>query len=275
MKLLPILSLTSLLVLSMVACSDDDSGDDINSSESTGDGDAAGDGDTAGDGDDGNADECLFDCDDDEEMKQDPVDPETPPELTIDNPGKSGALSVDGAWATSGDWAGWFYGFGSDGVITVPDSFAVGAGDAACTAGRIPADPNWQSYAGFGYDLEGDMESSDPTPAVSVTGEGIRYDIVNVAGNLLRLQLEGEDGARWCVDLTKESGVMSWSDFRVDCWEEDTESFDPHANDVVSLYVAIPGNNASDTDFEFCVRDLSEENPGTLGAGGAGGGTGG
>jgi len=165
----------------------------------------------------------------------------------------------------NGDWRGYMF--------SIADATSSVERVGQCAAGTITSNPQFQSFGGWGWNLNQQLESLplswDPTLPM------MHYDVDSTVP--LRLSLRDSDGKDWCYVLPEARGDVSFTQFNSACWDFSGDSYD--GTPLISINVVVPGNDIAPVDFNFCVSDLSPEDPGSsgggtggaAGAGGAGG----
>jgi hypothetical protein len=213
--------------------------------------------------------------------------------------GTGGSTPVDpnsappGYWVQD-DWHGCAWtGVGTAGVSTImPQDFtAQAAGEPYCVSGSVGAEPEYQSVALLGFNVNEPTSASctyepvdvnaEGPPTVVPTSTGIAVDFVKQGANTgftLRIQLQGPNGHkegavgaadRWCATIEEVQGKVHvpYSDFTPSCWEMTPElKGTPYAFQPISAVVfLVPGAPAA-TPFDFCVNgftygDMAEDAP--------------
>jgi hypothetical protein len=156
-----------------------------------------------------------------------------------------------------GDWHGHLYSAAND------SSFVERSG--MCASGTVSADPEFQSYAVWGWNLN--QERDESALAWSPTLPSIHYLISS--STALRLSLRDADGKDWCYPIDTPMGDVLLTQFNSACWDNSGDFYEG-ATPLMSINVVVPGNNIEDVDFDFCVGDLSPQDPGSAGGGTAG-----
>lgn len=166
-----------------------------------------------------------------------------------------------GGYVTSGDWHGYAW-TGTDEVagstITPTDFESISAGESLCVSGRVGADPDYGGFAMLGLNLNQDIEGDASESSWTPWGAGIAYDIADAADSVLRILLVAEQNdadATWCAPVTAGSGIIAWSDFNTQCWDNMGEPYDG-MTPLKSAIVFVPGSSASDVPFDFCLNGL-------------------
>ena len=100
-----------------------------------------------------------------------------------------------------------------------------------------------------------------PNPEIVLQGDGLYVSVTNNATNALRIQIQdalGGDNAdhRWCA-LYTGPGVIPWSAFNTACWNDSGTTY--AMQPINAILVMVPGDNAADTPFDFCVDEIAAE----------------
>jgi hypothetical protein len=171
----------------------------------------------------------------------------------------------DGGYVTSGSWKGYAF-TASDGVsattITPSDFSSTPAGSQLCVLGRVGGTSDYSGVAIFGINLNqaataGALPSTWPTSSAV----GVTYDLENLGGSALRIQLQAAGGdtdpsLRWCANLDSETNsYFGWANFTTTCWNNSGDLYDGKTP-LESIMVVVPGALA-DVPFEFCVNSLA------------------
>jgi len=164
-----------------------------------------------------------------------------------------------------GDWQGHLY--------SVADDASSVERSGMCASGVVAA--NAQSFALWGWNLN--QQRDEAALAWDPTLQSIHYFIGS--SSALLLSLRDEQGRDWCYPIDTTMGDVLLSQFNSACWDFSGDSYD--GTPLISINVVVPGNDIAPVDFNFCVSDLSPEDPGSsgggtggaAGAGGAGGGS--
>jgi hypothetical protein len=154
-------------------------------------------------------------------------------------------------YVTSGPWHGWAWTTSPDGTIS-PQSFdGAAAGTRLCAAGTVGRDSH--AYAILGIDVAQSPENGNE-PHWIPTGPGLFYDITNVAGSPLRLQIAAEGGV-WCAPISGGHGQLDWGQLNTKCWDGSGTPYDGRAP-MVNVMVLVPGSETETVAFDFCINSL-------------------
>ncbi len=197
----------------------------------------------------------------------------------------------EGGFVTVCGWSGYAWANADDASRIEPTGFdSLGAGDDLCASGSVAAEDTWGGYAMVGINVAQEAGEDTSIGTLVPDGTGIYVDLMNAAGNELRIQIQDAEGEadenhRWCA-VYSEPGVIPWSDFNTHCWDGTGNAYNGEA--INAVLVMVPGHNENAVDFDFCINSLEPSgsdgceggsNPGTGGAsgntGGASGNTGG
>jgi len=183
-----------------------------------------------------------------------------------------------GGLVTSGSWHGyaWTSTWGTGATIAPADFSAVAAGGELCVSGSVPGTSDSSAGAILGINLK------ECTPRVqetwTPTGSGLSYDLTNVGGSPLRIQILAQGGdtdasKRWCVNVTAASGTIKWTEFNTTCWNNAGIAYDG-VTPLWQLHVEVPGGTTA-VSYNFCLNSIgpASANGGTGGTAGGGGGT--
>lgn len=186
-----------------------------------------------------------------------------------------------GYWE-SGDWHGCAWtGVDTRGVgttITPQDFLTKPAADAYCVSGTVGADPEYESVALLGFNInepntetceyEAVTDATIPPPTGETQASGIAVNFVKQGGDTAftwRVQLQGANGHlsgeagasdRWCATITEVQGkvFIPYSDFNTACWDGSGQDYAGEPITAVSFLV--PGSPEA-TPFNFCVNGFA------------------
>jgi hypothetical protein len=186
-----------------------------------------------------------------------------------------------GYWE-SGDWHGCAWtGVDTRGVgttITPQDFLTKAPADPYCVSGTVGADPEYESVALLGFNVnepntetceyEAVTDATVPPPTGETQASGIAVNFVKQGSNTAftwRVQLQGamghlsgEAGAadRWCATITEVQGkvFIPYSSFNTACWDDSGAAYAGEPITAVSFLV--PGSPEA-TPFEFCVNGFA------------------
>lgn len=165
-----------------------------------------------------------------------------------------------------------------------PQDFTGGADGAYCVSGSVGPSYNAEGVALLGFNLAQDPATADCTyvpvdpsvqgpPGVTLTGSGIAFDFAKTGNFILRVQIQGPNGAadandRWCATIEAPNGKdhIEWGDFNTECWS--TSSGTDYAGEPISAVVfTVPGEGwgddwgdeatAAPVSFDFCVNGFA------------------
>ena len=164
----------------------------------------------------------------------------------------------------------------------MPPNFGTVTAPPLCASGDLAAGNT--NVAMVGVNLN--QASTPPnSPAMSVvpTLDGINVSVTNNGTSLLRLQIQGPNGAtdanqRWCAPIFGSGGFIPWNAFNTKCWDGTGTAYKKEP--IVAAMILVPGGTAA-VRFNFCLNNLAAANdpsgPGGGGCsltGGSGEGTG-
>ncbi len=187
----------------------------------------------------------------------------------------SGTYSVDaGGFVTSGEWKGYAWtaveaeedvpSSGVHSTITPGDFKALEAGGQLCAEGVVAEDLDYGGVAMLGMNINQEPTNPDGgDPVVGLwqpSGTGINYDITNNGTSAIRIQIQGAAGyptEAWCAEVTNElAGSLEWADFNTECWAGGAGTAYDGTVLLNAVLVLIPGSNAADTPFDFCINSI-------------------
>ncbi|MBN1611659.1 MAG: hypothetical protein JW940_33800 [Polyangiaceae bacterium] len=135
-----------------------------------------------------------------------------------------------------------------------------------CASGTVPATSDYSAVAMIGFNVNQasttDAPASTWTPT-SITSGGVVVNVTNRgASTVLRVQLLGPNGDtvasdRWCYELSQfgRDVTIPWTSFNTECWQGGSGV--AYAGEPIeSAIVLVPGTNAEDRTFDFCVNDI-------------------
>ncbi len=189
-------------------------------------------------------------------------------------PGTAG----EGYWV-SNDWHGCTWtGVGDYGATTImPQDFVSQSPDEPyCVSGTVGADEEYRGVSLLGFNIaeEGPadcsyMDGEAPIlPAVEIPNwqsEGIAISLSQSVGSILRVQIQGPDGAtddsdRWCMEIedpTLGVAYAPYADFNTECWEGG-EGEDYAGQPISAVVFLVPGRNEDDIEFGYCINGFQQ-----------------
>ena len=133
-----------------------------------------------------------------------------------------------------------------------------------CASGLVSAREDYGAWAILGYNIA--EQPGAAAREVVPTGDGVYVRLRNTGGSELRVQIQdaigsagGQDSGehRWCAGLQLEEQFIPWGEFNTQCWSPDSGT--GYAREPIqSVMILVPGPNVRDTEFEYCLQDLSE-----------------
>lgn len=205
-----------------------------------------------------------------------------------------GGTAPPGYW-TFETWHGCAWtGVGTAGqsTITPQDFTALATPGPYCVSGTVGAEPEYQSVALLGFNINEPTTASCTYKPVDVTADGppsttpveggIAINFTKQGadtGFTLRVQLQGPNGHkegtvgendRWCATITETQGkvFVPYSAFTPKCWEmTDAMKGTPYANQPISAVVFLVPGKPTATPYDFCIKgfgygDSAEDAPG-------------
>jgi hypothetical protein len=175
---------------------------------------------------------------------------------TAENPYISGF--VVGGLGESGSWRGYVFTAAEAGSSISPGEFL---GDVVCAEGSLGASFEEWALVGWNIAQEIDEETLDggAVNAIVPGGTGVAYDLVNLGGSGLRIQIQADDMGleSWCAPVPPTNpGVIPWGDFRKSCWTQGGEVYDPNTPLAQIAVQTYSGSDTLPTAFEYCVIHL-------------------
>ncbi|MGA2449587.1 MAG: hypothetical protein ABTD50_12965 [Polyangiaceae bacterium] len=139
-------------------------------------------------------------------------------------------------------------------VVTTPSTQG---GTALCVSGTVAASDYEWCQAGFDVNdpLGGDAGSLVlPSGATS-----LRVYFTQEVASPLRIQLGVNSNPPWCHYLTGGSGQpIPLADFSTECWVDGGGgSFFEQGTAITAIHLEVPGNDVSETPFNFCFLGLT------------------
>lgn len=165
---------------------------------------------------------------------------------------------VVGGLGESGNWRGYLFTAAEAGSSISPEEFL---GDVLCVQGVLGAGYEEWALTGWNIAQETDEETLDggAVRAIVPGGAGVAYDIVNLGGSGLRIQIQADDMGveSWCAPVPPTNpGIIPWGDFRKSCWEKDGEVYDPSLPLAQIAVQTYSGSDTIPTVFDYCVIHL-------------------
>jgi hypothetical protein len=192
--------------------------------------------------------------------------------------------ATPGGYFESGSWHGYAW-TGDDGLAlgttrSVQDYTMLPAGDPFCLSGNVGPDPDvpvgtgYQGVALLGFNVAQEkfapVEGQEPPiGAIAPTGLGVAVNYTKSAGQILRIQLQGPNGAtvdseRWCAELTAVQGpaFIPYTSFRTQCWlAAGAAGSVTYARQPLSAVVmTIPGDDADPVPYNVCIAGFADGN---------------
>jgi glycosyl hydrolase family 12 len=187
-----------------------------------------------------------------------------------------------GGYFESGAWHGYAW-TGDDALNigttrSVQDFSALVAGTPFCLEGVVGNDPQVGGAGGYrgvallGFNIQqdafGPVEGQEaPVGSAVPTGSGVAVNYTKTAGQTLRIQLQGPDGATdpnqlWCADLTAPQGpaFIPYTSFRTACWlAAGAAGSVPYTMQPISAVVmTVPGDDVDDLPYNVCVAGFAD-----------------
>ena len=154
--------------------------------------------------------------------------------------------------------------------------------DAFCVKGVVGAEPEYQSVALLGFNVnEANTNTcehktvdvtADGPPSIVPTATGIAVNFVKQGadtGFTLRAQLQGPNGHkegtvgendRWCATIEEVQGkvFIPYSSFTPSCWEMDAaDKGTPYAGQPISAVVFLVPGSPDDIPYDYCVNGFA------------------
>jgi hypothetical protein len=87
------------------------------------------------------------------------------------------------------------------------------------------------------------------------TAAGVAYEIENVGGSVLRMQINSQAGGSWCAPIVGNSGFISGSQFNTACWDNSGTFY--NLEPLTSLAIVVPGSDTQTIPFDFCLTSIA------------------
>ena len=149
------------------------------------------------------------------------------------------------------------------------------AGMGYCVSGNVHGD--YDSVALLGFNLNETPNGSatqcayNPAaatamgpPGVALTGSGIAINFTKANASVLRVQVQGPNGAtdpmnRWCATITPAAGpvFVPWTAFNTECWEGGMGSAFTPGDPISAVAFLVPGTMGAVTPFNYCINGFA------------------
>jgi hypothetical protein len=102
-------------------------------------------------------------------------------------------------------------------------------------------------------------------PGVTLTGSGIAVNFTKTVASVLRIQIQGPNGAtnandRWCATITDAAGpvFVPYTAFNTECWEGGMgTAYNPASSPISAISFLVPGTMGTPRMFNYCITGFA------------------